>query len=64
MQLMETKTWQRCIGGCNSHRKMEKNKITKIFEEHLPSRIYNLAIGGTFLCLLMPVPSPDKCGGL
>ena len=26
--------------------------------------VCNPAIGGTFLCLLMPIPSPDKWGGL
>ena len=26
--------------------------------------VFNPAIGGTFLCLLMPVPSPDKWGRL
>ena len=42
-------------------------KNVKILKRHLIlclSSKFNPAIGGTFLCLLMPVPSPDKWGGL
>ena len=45
--------------------RLDLNKMEeKFFESLFIDLKFNPAISGTFLCLLMPVPSPDKWGGL
>ena len=54
------------------NKKKERNKTNKKVIHRSDTQIivktdigqFNPAIGGTFLCLLMPVPSRDKWGGL